>query len=384
MQPPKGWYDYPKMGGLVEGTNLVPVKVMLNRRYDGCLAAEERWGIREMMAEVEKVCGKKVVGVVDLTNTDRYYRAVDVVGMGLWHSKMWGIQGHGKVPQIAYAKEFCETIKGTEQDGVVVVHCTHGINRTGFMICYYLSTVLGVPPAEALMRFHRARPPGMLKAAYVDMLYYLFGGPEYMKGVKVIYAEEAEEGEDETRASGVFNQLDGGAFSQEAFDDQLGNFIYASSAAVADENFVHTPPPTPVTGRVSYWKPSRPNQQSYGFISLPGHPADLYVNSAQLPPRTFLRKDLAISCYLVLPDSVIGPFTGPALVTLPEARKPKKAKKRPRSPEYADGAAHEGSSPQKKPKFFFHPRLSDSARLGGLTGQKFWRVSYLSDRSYFL
>lgn len=43
------------------------------------------------------------------------------------------------------------------------VHCTHGYNRTGFMICCYMVEALDMDPTDALVMFSKARSPGMIK-----------------------------------------------------------------------------------------------------------------------------------------------------------------------------------------------------------------------------
>lgn len=42
-------------------------------------------------------------------------------------------------------------------DKIIGVHCTHGVNRTGFMICDYLVHELKMPPLEAIKVFEAAR-----------------------------------------------------------------------------------------------------------------------------------------------------------------------------------------------------------------------------------
>jgi protein-tyrosine phosphatase len=43
------------------------------------------------------------------------------------------------------------------------IHCTHGFNRTGFMIVSYLVEELDVVVEDAITFFARARPPGIYK-----------------------------------------------------------------------------------------------------------------------------------------------------------------------------------------------------------------------------
>ena len=53
----------------------------------------------------------------------------------------------------------------------VLVHCTHGFNRTGFMIATWLVRRGGLTVAAALRRFAEARPPGIYKADYIAELF---------------------------------------------------------------------------------------------------------------------------------------------------------------------------------------------------------------------
>lgn len=57
----------------------------------------------------------------------------------------------------------------------VLVHCTHGHNRTGTMICSYIlrmGLVAGV--GQALSQFSKARPPGIYKDLYITELFKAF------------------------------------------------------------------------------------------------------------------------------------------------------------------------------------------------------------------
>lgn len=35
-------------------------------------------------------------------------------------------------------------------DSLVGVHCTHGLNRTGYMVCRYMRDRLGISPHDAI------------------------------------------------------------------------------------------------------------------------------------------------------------------------------------------------------------------------------------------
>lgn len=55
-------------------------------------------------------------------------------------------------------------------DKIIGVHCTHGVNRTGFMICDYLVHDLKMHPLEAIQRFEAARNHKIERQNYRDFL----------------------------------------------------------------------------------------------------------------------------------------------------------------------------------------------------------------------
>jgi mRNA-capping enzyme len=54
----------------------------------------------------------------------------------------------------------------------VLVHCTHGFNRTGAMLVHYMQRTRPWPKLnEHIAEFALARPPGIYKADYVRELF---------------------------------------------------------------------------------------------------------------------------------------------------------------------------------------------------------------------
>jgi protein-tyrosine phosphatase len=78
--------------------------------------------------------------VIDLTNTDRYYFPSDLSHMGVKHHKL-ALAGK-VIPNEDFCNRFNEIIKecmsGLKLNEFIGVHCTHGINRTGFMVVQML------------------------------------------------------------------------------------------------------------------------------------------------------------------------------------------------------------------------------------------------------
>ncbi|KAF7145915.1 hypothetical protein RHSIM_Rhsim04G0165500 [Rhododendron simsii] len=56
----------------------------------------------------------------------------------------------------------------------ILVHCTHGHNRTGYMIVHYLMRTLSISVTQAIKLFADVRPPGIYKPDYIDALYNFY------------------------------------------------------------------------------------------------------------------------------------------------------------------------------------------------------------------
>lgn len=79
---------------------------------------------------------------------------------------------------------------------IVGVHCTHGFNRTGFLIVSFLVEEYHYDVGAAILQFAKVRPPGIYKKDYIDELFIRYDEikyalpapdlPEWCKGI--IYA----------------------------------------------------------------------------------------------------------------------------------------------------------------------------------------------------
>ena len=56
------------------------------------------------------------------------------------------------------------------------VHCTHGFNRTGYLICCYMVEVLDMAVEDAVEMYAGARPDGIYKDHYIQQLFTKYGG----------------------------------------------------------------------------------------------------------------------------------------------------------------------------------------------------------------
>lgn len=111
--------------------------------------------------------------VIDLTGSprrDRYYHEDDFTGRSIQHVKLV-IKGFGEMPPEKDVERFMDIVDDyhfRNPNKLIGVHCTHGLNRTGFMICKYLSVRRNMVPEAALSMFQEARGHQIERQVYVN------------------------------------------------------------------------------------------------------------------------------------------------------------------------------------------------------------------------
>ncbi len=123
-----------------------------------------------------------ILGVIfDLTNTNRFYDAEsEVRANGIVYYKL-PCRGHGEAPSPELTQEFICRVEGFVRKNptqLIGVHCTHGFNRTGFLICAYLIDKLDFSVDMAVTMFAAVRPPGIYKQMYIDELFKRYARDE--------------------------------------------------------------------------------------------------------------------------------------------------------------------------------------------------------------
>ncbi|XP_065883187.1 RNA/RNP complex-1-interacting phosphatase-like [Dysidea avara] len=115
--------------------------------------------------------GLKLGLVVDLTHTSIYYDPREFEQFGVQHIK---VECPGKVvPSADVYKKFAGVIRSQlalPDPGVVVVHCTHGVNRTGYLICKFLIDHFKYSSDDAIKTFSKSRGYSMEYKNYLDDL----------------------------------------------------------------------------------------------------------------------------------------------------------------------------------------------------------------------
>ncbi|XP_016027051.2 RNA/RNP complex-1-interacting phosphatase isoform X2 [Drosophila simulans] len=111
--------------------------------------------------------------IIDLTNTDRYYHPSAITNHDVRHQKLM-IPGK-QTPSHKLAERFCAFVKdflesNADNDKLIGVHCTHGVNRTGYLICYFMISVMNKSPEEAIQTFSLARGHEIERNNYLSSL----------------------------------------------------------------------------------------------------------------------------------------------------------------------------------------------------------------------
>ena len=172
---PSRWLNCPrKANTLID--KFLPFKVPLSGKFDARVPIECRFSMSMLIESVRRSYGSVRLGlIIDLTNTNRFYDAEAEVKQphGIKHVKM-SCRGHGETPTLEQTRLFNECVETFVRQhplDIIGVHCTHGFNRTGFLICSYLVEKLDYSIDMAVRLFADARPPGIYKPDYLDELY---------------------------------------------------------------------------------------------------------------------------------------------------------------------------------------------------------------------
>ena len=160
-----------RKGGLVTDLFL-PFKTPLDHKFNGVLD-----GLHQFPPESILDYGFKFGLWVDLTKTSRFYDKTSVESRGIEYLKL-ECEGHSEAPNEETVAEFVSKVQkvtDADSDAKIAVHCTHGYNRTGFLICSFLIEDYGFATEAAIDEFSRSRPPGIYKQGYLDELCKRYG-----------------------------------------------------------------------------------------------------------------------------------------------------------------------------------------------------------------
>ena len=173
---PERWENYRKCGQSIPETPFVAFKVPLSERlqriydqnYSALSISVEKnpiWTLKELEKTVPNLDL-----IIDVTNTDRYYNPKNLSE----HIKYCKIKTLGHViPNHHVIGRFFKAVNemlSHKKDALIGVHCTHGVNRTGYLICRYLIEKLNWAPQKAIDEFNFNRGHPIERQNYIDDL----------------------------------------------------------------------------------------------------------------------------------------------------------------------------------------------------------------------
>ncbi|XP_056364545.1 RNA/RNP complex-1-interacting phosphatase isoform X2 [Oenanthe melanoleuca] len=168
---PERWTEYIPLGRRMPGTRFVAFKVPLKESFDRNLLPEERFSPHDLIRRVEE--RKEELGlIIDLTYTTRYYGREELPPT-LRYCKILTM-GH-EIPNRKTILRFKYLVKkfltaNKDNDKLIGVHCTHGLNRTGYLVCRYLIDVEGMEPNAAIELFNKCRGHPIERSNYIQDL----------------------------------------------------------------------------------------------------------------------------------------------------------------------------------------------------------------------
>ncbi|XP_055871008.1 mRNA-capping enzyme-like [Biomphalaria glabrata] len=174
--PPR-WLHCPRKGQVVFD-KFLPFKTPLDSKYDDQVPEENRFTV-DMLFNSIKMSKRKMGLIINLCNTERFYKR-EAVENTEHDCKFISLKcaGRAEAPTEEQTETFikvCENFVSKKPLELIGVHCTHGFNRTGFLIVSYLVKKQSWSVEAAVRQYAQARPPGIYKQDYLDELFKRFG-----------------------------------------------------------------------------------------------------------------------------------------------------------------------------------------------------------------
>ncbi|XP_042291840.1 RNA/RNP complex-1-interacting phosphatase-like [Thunnus albacares] len=155
---PDRWLDYCPVGRRIPGTRFIAFKVPLKPSLNSRVAESDSFSLWELLDSVQSQ-NQELGLIIDLTFTTKYYQLSDVPQTCCYVKIL--TEGR-RVPPDAAILSFKQVVthflnENRDNDKLIGVHCTHGLNRTGYLVCRYLIDVDGLEPEAAVELFNACR-----------------------------------------------------------------------------------------------------------------------------------------------------------------------------------------------------------------------------------
>lgn len=180
---PDRWEKYSNIGCRIPQTKFicfkVPLEGLIHTNVVRKFGSSQQFRIPDLLEAVWQQEEQQLGLVIDLTATDRYYNPAELTSKGVEHTKVTCPGAYDRLkdlppPDDVYI-EFSRTVVSFEldhkaDDFLIGVHCTHGVNRTGYLICRFMIEEMGYSAEEAIEQFSLARGHQIEKLPYLNDL----------------------------------------------------------------------------------------------------------------------------------------------------------------------------------------------------------------------
>jgi len=177
--PPR-WLHCPRKSDSLIGGKFLAFKTPLDSKYDDQVEPQFRFPVKMLFDSMK--AHKVTIGLwIDLCNTDRWYNRREVEQNTECKYVKLQCKGRDEAPrpeQVATFVNICRRFAQQNPLQIIAVHCTHGFNRSGFLIASYLIETEDWSPDAAITHFAQARSPGIYKDDYIRELCIRYDGDD--------------------------------------------------------------------------------------------------------------------------------------------------------------------------------------------------------------
>nr|CAD2194961.1 unnamed protein product [Meloidogyne enterolobii] len=244
---PIDWEKYTPIGSVIQGTRIFAFKTPLKPELQDRICKTKRFTTSDLFRMVEGN-GKSIGLVINCSNTKRYYDAQDIIGMCIEYKELQ-CPGRGFLVRTDLVKDFIQIIddfldRNSDNDLLIGVHCSDGINRSGYLVCCYLICKLGWSSHDALNAFENARRSPIQRGSYIQSLHKTDSDRRASSTLTTRRSNVFSDGTAEKTLSSLFEQ-EAAANSMQQFFQLEQQFKQFASSTCPDLNTfspVHVPP----------------------------------------------------------------------------------------------------------------------------------------------
>ena len=145
---PKGWKECSKHGNKIDDTPFVAFKIPI---------IGTKWDLDKLTSTIPNL---NLMISLQTDKEGHFYKQEDVERLHgvkyIFCPRVWS----GKIPNEESVTKFFNEVDdmlAKNSNALIGVHCVHGVNRTGYMICRYLIDNKGWDPLKAMEAFQKAR-----------------------------------------------------------------------------------------------------------------------------------------------------------------------------------------------------------------------------------